>query len=303
MRMRKEIAMYKRTPFWVACFMIGTIFFSSPQGFAQQDKAAQLAIATVKAQMRLPRDVEVKFVEKRESAIRDFLAVKLILFAPDREIPLVVYVDKGLEKVIIGNLFIKGENVTRKEAGEPKPRKIDMGLLEIEKSPARGPVSAKVAIVEFANFECHYCVKSWARMKEMLEKYPQDIRYVFKNFPLQPQGNPFDLSAMVASVQEVSPETFWLVHDYLYTDEGQASIKEGYESAKQKVEQILKEKGYDVQAFQNALETGKGKKRVQEDLAVGNRIRVRGTPTGIINGSIILGGVSEKMLEEQLNKK
>jgi protein-disulfide isomerase len=294
--------MCRKTTFWVGCFITGVIFFSPLQGFTQQDKAAQLAITTVKAQMRLPRDVEVKFVEKRESAIPDFLSVKLILFAPDREIPLVVYVDKGLEKVIIGHLFIRGENVTRKEAGEPKPRKIDMGLLEIEKSPVRGPVGAKVTIVEFANFECPYCLRSWVRMKALLEKYPQDIQYVFKSFPLQTQGNPFDLAAMIAAVQEVSPEAFWMVHDYLYTDEGQASVKGGYEVVKQKVEQLLKGKGYDVQAFQNALETGKGKKRVQEDMALGNRIRVRGTPTGILNGSFILGAITDKMLEEHLRK-
>jgi protein-disulfide isomerase len=294
--------MCKNTAFWVGCFIIWMTFFSPLPGFTQEDKTVQLAIATVKAQMRLPRDMEIKFVEKRESAIPDFLSVKLILFAPDREIPLVVYVEKGLEKVIIGNLFIRGENVTRKEAGEPKPRKIDMGLLEIERSPVRGPAGAKVTIVEFSNFECPYCVKSWAKMKELLGKYPQDIRYVFKHFPLQRQGKSFDLSTMVSAAGQVNQEAFWLVHDFLFTEEGQTIVKNGNEAVKKKIEQILTEKGQDVQAFQNALEVEKGKKKVEEDMALGNRIRVQGTPTGILNGKFVMGPLTDKMLAEVLMK-
>jgi protein-disulfide isomerase len=294
--------MRKNTAFWVGCFIIWMTFLSPREGFTQEDKAVRLAIATVKAQMRLPKDVEIKFVEKRESAIPDFLSVKLILFAPDREIPLVVYVEKGLEKVIIGNLFIKGENVTRKEAGEPKPRKIDMGLLEIEQSPARGPARAKVTIVEFSNFECPYCVKSWAKMKDLLGKHPQDIKYVFKHFPLQRQGKSFDLSAMVSAAGQVNQEAFWLVHDFLFTEEGQTIVKNGNEAVKKKIEQILTEKGQDVQAFSDAVEAGKGEKKVEEDMALGNRIRVRGTPTGILNGNFIIGPITDKMLAEYLVK-
>lgn len=293
--------MSKKTAFWVVC-LFGMILFTPFQGFAQENKIAQVAIEYARSQYRVPKDVEVKYLEKRESQIPGFLAVKLLVLTPDREVPIVVYVDPTGERVIAGNLFIKGENVTRKEAGEPKPRKIDMGLLEIEKSLIRGPAEAKVTIVEFSNFECAYCVRSWPKMKEFLGKYPQDIRYVFKHYPLQRQGKPFDLSAMIMAVEEVNKDAFWLIHDYLFSDEGQVFVKGTNEAVKQKIEQILKEKGYNVQAFQNALETGKGKKRVEEDLAVGDKIRVRGTPTVILNGTFVINPLTEKMIEGYLGK-
>ena len=88
----------------------------------------------------------------------------------------------------------------------------------------------------------------------------QEIWYVFKHFPLQFQGKAFELSAMICAVQQINQEAFWQVHDFLFTDEGEAVVKGGNEAVKQKVEQILKESGYGVQAFQNALEAGKGKK-------------------------------------------
>jgi protein-disulfide isomerase len=271
-------------------------------GEAQEDKIGQAAIDTVRMQMRVPKEMEIKFVEKKESLIPDFYAVKLMVMAPDREMPVVLYVDKTGEKVIVGSLFIKGENVTRKEAGEPKPRKIDVALLEIDKSPARGAANAKMTVVEFSNFQCPYCLRSWMKMKEILDKSPKDVRYVFKHYPLQTQGKAFEFSEMAAAVQEVSPEAFWVIHDFLFSPEGQTLLKGEKDPVKKKIEEILKTKGYDVAAFQAALESGKGRKRVEEDLAAGKKIQVRGTPTTIVNGDLIRAPLTDKVVEQYLSK-
>jgi hypothetical protein len=90
----------------------------------------QLAIQTVKIQAGLSEEVEVKLVEKRESPIPDFYMVKLLAVRKDKEVPIVVYVDRSAEKVILGTLFIKGENATLREAGEPGNSKIYPGKLE-----------------------------------------------------------------------------------------------------------------------------------------------------------------------------
>lgn len=293
--------MFKKTTFWVV-FFFGITLFSSFPGFAQEDKIAQVAIEYVRTQYRVPKEWEIKYLGKTESQIPGFLAAKLLVSTPDREVPIVIYVDSTGEKVIAGNLFIRGENVTRKEAGEPKPRKIDMAILEVEKSPSRGPAGAKVTIVEFSNFECPYCIQSWAKMKEFLGKYPQDIQYIFKNYPLQRQGKTFDLSAMISAVEEVNKDAFWLVHDFFFSEEGQIFVKAGNDAVKQKIEQMLKDKGYSLQAFQDALETGKGKKRVGENLAVGDKIQVRGTPTVILNGAFVTNPLTEKIIEGYLGK-
>jgi len=293
--------MFKKALLWAICLAFLCLFSTLP-GFAQEDKTVQAAIEAVKAQVRLPRGIEVKFVEKKESPLPGFYSIKLILMAPDREIPMIVYVDAGGERVILGSLIVKGENLTRKEAGEPKPRKIDFGQLELDKSPFRGPAGAKVTVVEFSNFQCPYCLASWKKMRELLEKYPQDIKYVFKHFPLQSQGKSFELSEMVAATQEVSNEAFWAVHDFFFSDEGQPLVNVERESMKQKIEEILKEKGYDVKAFQTALETGKGKRRIEEDMRVGNKIPVMGTPTTIVNGDFVSGPILEKAVEKYLGK-
>jgi protein-disulfide isomerase len=270
------------------------------QGFAQEDKIVQVAIDTFKSHVRLPKEAEVKFIEKKESPIPGFYSVKLSVLVPTREVPIVLYVDSKGEMVILGNLIIKGENVTKKEAGEPKARKIDMAQLGLDKSPFRGGAQPKMTIVEFSNFQCPFCLKSWKKMKELLGKYPQEIRYVFKHFPLQPKGIQFELSEMAAATQEVSEEAFWAVHDFFFSGEGQSFAKKDREVLKKKIEEVLKEKGYDEKVFQAALQEGKGKKRVEEDVLIGNKIGVRGTPSIVINGDFIGSTITDQMVEQYL---
>jgi protein-disulfide isomerase len=281
--------------------MVLVLLLTAPTA-AQEDKIGEVAINTFRVQIRLPQGTEIKFLEKKESPIPDFHSVKLLLVYPDKEMPVVIYVDKAGEKVIIGNLFLKGENVTMKEAGPPRPKKIDMTILDVDKSPFIGPKGAKVTIVEFSNFQCPYCTDSWVKLKTLLTKYPKDIKYIFKHFPFQPVGKTFELSEMAAAAQEVSQDAFWLVHDFLFTDEGQSIAQLDRKVIQLKIEQLLREKSYDVKGFQSALQNGKGKQRVLEDMDLGNKLRITGTPTKIVNGDLIVGSSPDNVLERYLGK-
>ncbi len=270
--------------------------------WGQEDKVVKAAIESARTHMRIPREVEVRFVEKKRSPLAGFFSIKLLVLAPDREVPVIVYVDEAAEKVILGALIIKGENVSLKEAGEAKPRKFDMKQFEIEKSAIRGNPEAKVTILEFSNFRCSYCQLSWSKVEKMLERYPQAIRYVFKHFPLKSLQGSFELSEIAASAQFISDEAFWLVHDFFFSPEGQIIVQEEISVITKKVEEVLKEKGFDIKEFKSALETGKGKKKVMEDIAVGNKIPVMGTPTVIVNGDFISGEFNDRVLERYLKR-
>ena len=143
---------------------------------------------------------------------------------------------------------------------------------------------------------------SWTKLKPLLGKYPKDIRYVFKHFPFQADGKTFELSEMAAAAQEVSSEAFWLVHDFLFTGEGQSVAKLDRKAVQLKLEQLLKEKKHDVKAFQIALESGKGRQRVLDDMALANKLRIAGTPTKIVNGDIIVGPAPDNFLDRYLGK-
>jgi protein-disulfide isomerase len=135
-----------------------------------------------------------------------------------------------------------------------------------------------------------------------MDKYPNDIKYIFKHFPLPSQKNSMEISSMVSAVQDINEKAFWAVHDFMFSEEGQALVKKDLETMRQKIEQIVKDMGFDVQPFRIALETGKGKKRVEGDMALGNKMRVSGTPTTIINGFFHVGVLTDKAIEEFLKK-
>ena len=278
------------------------LFLQSTPAFSQEDTIGAAAITTFRSQVRLPQGTEIRLVERKESPIPGFFSVKLLLIFPDKEVPVIIYVDKAGEKVIIGNLFIRDENVTLKEAGTPRLKKVDMSILDMDKSPSIGLKEARVTIVEFSNFQCPHCLDSWAKLKPLLEKYPKEIRYIFKHSPFQSEGKTFELSEMAAAAQEVGQEAFWFVHDFLFTSEGQNIAQLERKAVQTKVEQLLREKNCDVKGFQSALESGKGKQRVLEDMALGNKLRITGTPTKIANGDVIVGSAAESVLEKYLTK-
>ncbi len=282
---------------------VATILWMPIIAFSQIDPSIQTAIDLFKSQVRLPPGAEIKFLEKKESPIPDFDAVKILIVLPDREMPTILYVDKTGERVFIGNLFIKGENWTAKEAGPPLPKKIDMSLLEMEKSPWIGKEGAKVTIVEFSNFQCPYCVDSWTKFMELMKRHPQAFKYIFKHFPFQQQGRTFELSEMASAAYEINHEAFWVVHDFFFTKEGQQNVATlEKKSLRAKVEQLLKARGYDLKPFQAALETGIAKNRVLEDMALAKRLRLTSTPTKIINGDMFVGLTPDSTLERYLGR-
>ncbi len=100
----------------------------------RENNIVQLAIDTVRIQASLSEDVPVKFVEKRESRIPDFYMVKLLVVEKDDEFPVVVYVDRSAEKVIVGTLFIRGENMTKREEADLRIPNVGAGQLEAAKT-------------------------------------------------------------------------------------------------------------------------------------------------------------------------
>jgi len=74
---------------------------------------------------------------------------------------------------------------------------------------------------------------------------------------------------MAAAAQEVSSVAFWFVHDFFFTAEGQNVAKLEKKLLQIRVEQLLRDKKVDVKAFQAALESGKGRQRVLDDMALG----------------------------------
>ena len=143
----------------------------------------------------------------------------------------------------------------------------------------RGPSTAKVTIVEFSDFQCPFCGRVIPTLEQLLRDYPNDVRILFRHNPL-----PFHNNAALAAEASVAAEMqgkFWEMHDKLFAEQNDLD--------RPALERHAVQLGLDLRAFRAALDTHAGKARVDEDLAVGRQLGVRGTPTFFIDGRPVMG--------------
>ncbi|MDZ8239115.1 MAG: thioredoxin domain-containing protein [Nostoc sp. ChiQUE01a] len=87
-------------------------------------------------------------------------------------------------------------------------------------SPTTGSTNSKIILVEFSDFQCPYCAEAHKTLKDLLAKYPDKIKLVYKNLPLtsiHPQALPAAAAAWAAHQQG----KFWEYHDALFTNQKQ----------------------------------------------------------------------------------
>ncbi len=148
--------------------------------------------------------------------------------------------------------------------------------------PARGPVDALVTIVIFSDFECPWCADAVPVLEELDERYPGQLRWVFRHTPLPNHANarPAAAASMEAFAQR-GDEGFWAMHDSLVENRRALEREDliGY----------ARELGLDVERFTRALDEGVHEAAIDDDIALARRLGARATPTFYVSGRIIQG--------------
>ena len=148
--------------------------------------------------------------------------------------------------------------------------------IDIGDSAVFGPKDAPVTIVEFVDFQCPYCARFHPLVLEALKAYPDKVRAVIKNFPL-----PFHKEAIPAAKAAFAAGEqgkYWEMANAILIDNSNLNEK-AYRSLAKKI-------GLNSAKFQKDIKEKDGlwQGHIQKDIALGNKIDVRGTPTIYING-------------------
>ena len=138
-----------------------------------------------------------------------------------------------------------------------------------------GPADAPVTLVEYGDYECPYCGRAFPIVHEVRRRLGDQLRFVFRNFPLTQIHEHAEHAAEVAEAATVQGK-FWEMHDWLYTHQRTLDDDALLEGAR--------EIGLDVGRVQRELAEGMHRTRVREDFSSGIRSGVNGTPTFYING-------------------
>ena len=148
--------------------------------------------------------------------------------------------------------------------------------IDIGNSAVLGPKDAPVTIVEFVDFQCPYCARFHPLVLEALKAYPDKVKAVIKNFPL-----PFHKEALPAAKAAFAAGEqgkYWEMANAILIDNSNLNEK-AYRSLAKKI-------GLNSAKFQKDIKEKDGlwQGHIQKDIALGNKIDVRGTPTIYING-------------------
>ncbi len=144
-----------------------------------------------------------------------------------------------------------------------------------ERDHIRGRHDAPVTLVEYGDFECPYCGRAEAAIRELLALEGDELRYVFRHLPLT-DVHPFAQLAAEAAEAAGTQGRFWEMHDMLLEHQGDLRPRDLREYANQL--------GLDMERFESELRNRTHKKRVTEDVASADQSGVSGTPSFFING-------------------
>lgn len=201
--------------------------------------------------------------------------------------------------ILVGGIvFLGGKGAS---SSQTEVLKADTSLLVRDDSFKTATDSAKVTVVEFADFQCPACGAVFPTVKKIENEYSGRVSFVFRHFPL-PQhknGMPASLAAEAAGEQG----KFWEMHDKLFV--GQDKWSESG-SAVDDFVSYASDLGLDIDKFKAALENKSFTSKIKRDQDDGYALGVNSTPTFFINGEKVTGALGydefKKKIDIQLNK-
>jgi protein-disulfide isomerase len=158
---------------------------------------------------------------------------------------------------------------------------------------ALGPETAPVTLVEYGDYECPYCGAAHGVTKELVRTFGDDLRFVFRHFPLT-QIHPHAARAAEAAEAAGAQGRFWQMHDLLFANQPRL--------APQDLVVYARALGLDLERFMADLRDHTYAPKVREDFMSGIRSGVNGTPTFFVNGVRHNGGWDLDSLEEAVRE-
>ncbi len=147
----------------------------------------------------------------------------------------------------------------------------------------RGNKNAKITLVEYSDFECPFCSQFAPTMEQVLAEYPNDVRLVYRHFPLS--FHPQAQKAAEASECAAEQGKFWEMHDKLF------DLNIAKNMSVDSFKTAAADLGLNTGNFNTCLDSGKMASKVQEDYSDGLAAGINGTPGTFINEEFVAGAL------------
>lgn len=171
-------------------------------------------------------------------------------------------------------------------------------VIETADDPFIGPEKALITIVEFADFQCPYCLESYQTIKQINATYPNDVKIIFRDFP-NVANHPDSLNAAMAANCAFDQGKFWEYHDLLYQNQSDLSVSN--------LKMLALDLGLNRNIFDQCFDSQKYANEAKNDLMEGANLGITGTPTFFVNGYEVKGSLPfenfKSIIDEYLRLK
>ena len=196
--------------------------------------------------------------------------------------------------VLVGCAVLVTMAVVRREFFPPtppseEPRTIDDWEPLSRAGHRSGPLDAPIVVVEFADFQCPFCATAARHLRELRDRFGEEVAVIYRHFPLT-SIHPFARDAAIASECAAAQDRFEAFHDSLFANQDDIGVKEWLEFADEaEVPSMTR--------FAKCLEEDWAAERVRDDSRAADRIALTSTPSVIVNGLLLPGTPSLETLE------
>ena len=161
------------------------------------------------------------------------------------------------------------------QVARPAADSLPLSPMDVSKDPFRGPANAKVAVIEFSDYQCPFCGKYDKDTYPQLAKDYIDtgkIKYVWRDYPLDFHQN----AAKAAEAAHCAGEQgrFWEMHDRLFTNQQNLAPADLTKHA-----EALQ---LNTSLFQQCLDSGRFAADIKKDIADAGSAGITGTPSFLI---------------------
>jgi protein-disulfide isomerase len=139
----------------------------------------------------------------------------------------------------------------------------------------RGPEHAPVTMVEYGDFECPHCGNAEPFVRELLSRFDQKLRLVYRHMPLE-SIHLHALDAALAAECAGAQGKFWEMHDLLFAHQAHLG--------RERLEGYAKQLGLDMPRFIAEMDDQIYLQRIREHIDGARASGVQGTPGIFING-------------------
>lgn len=189
--------------------------------------------------------------------------------------------------ILIAGLFIAGAILIKdSRPSTPKVETTKQEVVNITNLPPisqndriSGVSSAKVTIVEYADFQCPFCGKFHKEVKEgLIKDYIEkgQVRFIYRDFAFLGEES---IKSALASRCAHDQGKFWEYHDYLYTH--QNGENRGAFS-NENLKSFAVTLGLDKKSFDQCFDSNKYGDQIAQEKQLGKSAGVKGTPKGFI---------------------